>query len=376
MANRETNSVDVKIPAKLPFGLRAKSLDFVLFMEWLNKRVDNLARSYMNKVYLARKIGRDLENVLRDSCALSITDQFWVNRSDIDMTWSKLTELKDWNEALNDVALYGNTSNLDWEKVMAGKTSLFTTKGAFSKAILGKSMLKLGGTQEREWVASVIGKALGLPVQDVTIINPSIKKARRKDGTFEKFFTFPITFPFSIDKTHNYDDTLVEINLFTSDRISLVHASELYSDSAFGEAHREGQHHRYFYDRLPNENLKRDFERVLILNWLISNHDMHGENFGCLYCPETFEITGIPPSFDHNSADFDGTIPELDVPDIVGDSIKHHGNIIAKIESGNLENALKDVKSWLTEDQKNGVRSVAAELVRLYNQLTHCPTRT
>ena len=370
LANREANSVDVIIPHKLPFGLRVDSPDFAFFMDWLRKRVDNLQRSYMNKVYIARKIGRDLENILRDSCALSITDKFWINRSDINMTWANLQKLRDQNEALNDVALFGDTSNLNWEAAMEGTTSLFTTKGTFSKAIRGKNMLKLGGTQEREWVASVIGKALGLPVQDVIIVSPSIAGGRSADG---KFIHFPMPINggymlgamdpvFYIDK----DDTLVEIKLFTSDRASLVHASELHADSTFGEAHREGQHHRYFYERLPNDDFKRDFERVLILNWLISNHDMHGENFGCLYCPDTFEIIGISPSFDHNSADFDGTVPELDVPDIINESIQYHGDIIAKIESGNLEAALGDVKAWLTEDQKKNVRAVGEELIRLY----------
>ena len=370
LANRESNTVDVIIPQKLPFGLRVASPDFVFFMDWLRKRMDNLQRSYINKVYIARKVGRDLENILRDSCALSITDKFWINRSDIDMTWAKLQALRDQNEVLNEVALFGDTAKLDWEKAMEGTTSLFTTKGTVSKAIRGRYMLKLGGTQEREWVASVIGKALGLPVQDVLIINPSIAKGRSADGRFIHF-PMPIDgeimpgmdpIPAYIDK----DDTLVEIKLFTSDEISLVHASELHADSAFGEAHREGQHHRYFYDRLPNDNFKRDFERVLILNWLISNHDMHGENFGCLYCPDTFKIIGISPSYDHNSADFDGTIPELDVPDIMNESIQYHGDIVAKIKSGNLESALEDVKAWLTEDQKNNVRAVGDALIGLY----------
>jgi hypothetical protein len=164
------------------------------------------------------------------------------------------------------------------------------------------------------------------------------------------------------------DDTLVEITLFTSEDVSLVHASELFVGTRFGEAHREGQHHRFFYDWLPNDAFKREFERVLILNWLISNHDMHGENFGCLYSPKNFELIGVTPSFDHNSADFDGTIPELDVPDIIIPSIKHHHDVISKIEAGHLDEALQKVKNWLTPEQKNGVRAVGTELVNLYQK--------
>ena len=374
VARRGIGAVEIKLTEKLPFGLRVERLDFEYFMEWLRKRVDNLQRSYMNKVYMARKIGRDLENILRDSCALSITDQFWVQRSDINITWGEIQYLRDRNEALANVALSGNTANLDWEAVKQGTTALFATKGHFPKAILGNHMQKLGGTQEREWVATVIGKALGLPVQDVIIKNPSISKSRGNDGawlplqvvdkTGTELFASDRTALYATPVAYQSDDTLVEITLFTSENISLVHASEMFVNPDFGEAHRDGQHHRYFYDRLPDDNFKREFERVLILNWLISNHDMHGENFGCLYCPKTFELIGIAPSFDHNSADFDGTIPELDVPDIVIPNIKHHGDVISKIKAGCLDAALQEVGGWLAPEQKNCVKTVGEELVR------------
>jgi hypothetical protein len=369
--------VEIKLPEKLPFGLRTDPLAFDFFMEWLRKRVDNLQRSYMNKVYMVRKVGRDLELILRDSCALSITDQFWIKRSNIDMTWTKLQEMRDQNKTLSNVALTGNTASLDWEAVKQGVTSLFATKGAFPKAILGNTMLKLGGTSEREWIASAIGKNLGLPVQDAIILNPSISNSRNADGACTNEV---------LNRTNGsdatpiiIDDTLVEISLFTSDKISFVHAAELFAASPkladderspFENAQHEGQHHRYFYDRLPSEALKREFERVLILNWLISNHDMHAENYGCLYCPETFEIIGISPSFDHNNADFDGLIPELDVPDIVASSIEHHEDVIAKIEAEDLDAILEEMKDWLSPEQKACARSVGRNLANLFREKT------
>ena len=110
-------------------------------------------------------------------------------------------------------------------------------------------MLKLGGTSEYEWVASVIGKALGLPVQDAIILNPSVSNKRSADGGWTGE-------PFSVD------DTLVEISLFTSSKVSFVHAAELLADFAepssdadetgpFQQAQRDGQHHRFFYADSP-----------------------------------------------------------------------------------------------------------------------------
>ena len=222
---RRGEDVEVKLPEKLPFGLRSESPDFEYFMSWLNKRVNNLQRTYMNKVYMARKVGGELELILLDSCALSITDQFWINRSDIDMSWEKLQEKRDRNETLSNVALTGNTANLDWETAKEGTTSLFATKGVFPKAIRGNTMLKLGGTPEREWITAVIGKRLGLSVQDVTILNPSISNNRNADGAWSK----EILELKNSSQSIVIDDTLVGISLFTSDKASFVHAAELFA---------------------------------------------------------------------------------------------------------------------------------------------------
>lgn len=68
------------------------------------------------------------------------------------------------------------------------------------------------------------------------------------------------------------------------------------------------------------------------------------------------EIIGVAPSFDHNSADFDGTIPELDVPDILADGVRYQGDVIEAIVAGKLETALDSIEAWLTPEQKDGVR--------------------
>jgi hypothetical protein len=54
---------------------------------------------------------------------------------------------------------------------------------------------------------------------------------------------------------------------------------------------------------------------------------------------------------------------DISVPGIVTPAIKHHGDVISRIESGCLNAALDDVKDWLNPSQKDGVKSVAAELV-------------
>jgi len=352
VTDRKNNSIKIEIPEKMPFGLRDSILDYVDFSNWMWERVDNLNRFNMNKVYIARRIGRDTENVVADSCALSITDKFWIKRTDIETNWELLNKARDTNSELNKIALFGHVENYYDERLRAGTTSLFTTKGLFAKAIKEKHMRKIGGTQEYERVATMIGNSLDIPVQKSAIKSPSISGNRDSDGKFLNTYS---------------DDALVEIELFTNDTQSLVHANELLKGTDFQTAQRERKHHKYFYDRLPNEKIKRKFERILILNWLISNHDMHSENYGCLYSPATFEIMDVTPSYDHNSATFDGTTPELDIPDIVIPNLKHHEDILEKIEKGALEETLHDIGYWLTEEQKDNVRLIGKKIIDYHN---------
>ena len=47
-----------------------------MFLDWLNNRINNLNRTYMNMVYIARKIGRDRDKVIKDSSVFLFTDNF------------------------------------------------------------------------------------------------------------------------------------------------------------------------------------------------------------------------------------------------------------------------------------------------------------
>jgi len=346
--SRKNNSVKVEMPEKMPFGLRDSDLDYADFYDWMQKRVDNINRSYMNKVYMARGIGRDIENVIADSCAISITDKFWIRRSDIETNWELLNKMRDNNSDLTRLALFGDIEKINYEKLREGTTSLFAAKGNYTKAIQGKHMRKIGGTQQYEWVATMIGNTLDIPVQQAKIINPSVGGARDSSGILLGI---------------NLDDTLVEIELFTNDNKSLVHANELYTSDEFQKHQKDGTHHRYFYDRLPNEEIKRKYERILILNWLVSNHDMHSENYGCLYSPDNFEILDVSPSFDHNSALFDGTIAEFDVPGIVMPNLKYHDDILDKINNGILKETLQQFEYWLSDEQKRKVLIVSKDIL-------------
>ena len=94
--NIETDEVTVYEKAHLPFGLRGKEkISSAYVLDWLNNRINNLNRPYMNMVYIARKVGRDRDKVIKDSSGISFTDNFWIRTHDSIADWDELKKLRD-----------------------------------------------------------------------------------------------------------------------------------------------------------------------------------------------------------------------------------------------------------------------------------------
>jgi hypothetical protein len=116
------NKVEIINAKMLPLELRFKNFNAAKFLEWLNRRIDNLSRTYMNKVYIVRKVGRDREKILRDSCAVSITDNYWIKRSDVDTSWEELKIKRDCSLELANTALTGEIKNMSFVEAVEDTT--------------------------------------------------------------------------------------------------------------------------------------------------------------------------------------------------------------------------------------------------------------
>lgn len=301
--DRKTDKVLVHMRGYLPFGLRGDdSPRPTAVLEWLIYRIDNLQRTYMNMVYLARQVGRDRDKVISDSAGVSCTDNFWIKTSDVTATWDDLTSRRDENEALSTVALTGNMNGSTPFNLLQGFTSLFTTKGHFTKAILGGHIYKLKDDALLELPAYIIGSHIGVPVTECGIENGFIK-----------------------------------IKLFTSPSVSLVHAAELKT---------------YFNtkDEIYNQMLQlgrtdiiSQLQRMYIFNYIIGNPDLHDENTGLLYDSNTFEFLSVSPCYDHNIAFQEGfggvsratkgNSSSLPLDDWAQMFIKHHLDIVEKLKT-------------------------------------------
>ncbi|MCD7819416.1 MAG: HipA domain-containing protein [Lachnospiraceae bacterium] len=313
--NRETDESKVYNADLLPFGLKNTKVSAVAIFEWLTNRVDNLNRTYMNMVYIARKVGRDRDKIIKDSSGISFTDNYWIKTRDSIADWNELKKLRDDNIALNNVALTGEIA--DGENLLSGFTSLFTTKGYFPKAVYGGYIYKLKKDSILEYPVYLIGKQLGIDVAECELENEYVK-----------------------------------IKIFTDDNTSLVHASELktYFDT-------DDEIYNVFVKDEKYKNIVAGLQRMYIFNYIIANPDLHDDNYGLLYDSKTFEFKAVAPCYDHNVAFQEGFMglsrttmgnsASLPLDDLCERFIKQHKDI-----SDNLKTIdLSEVKTYLTDRQ-------------------------
>lgn len=314
--NRETDEIKIYNKNLLPFGLRGKSkLSAVDVFEWLSDRVNNLSRTYMNVVYIARKVGRDRDKVIKDSSGISFTDNFWIKTRDTICDWDELKKLRDRNTALNNVALTGEIK--DGEELLKGFTSLFTTKGYFPKAVFGGYIYKLKKDAVLEYPAYLIGKQIGVNVSEAAL-----------DGDY------------------------VKIRIFTDYDNSLVHASEL--KNYFNTV---DEIYNILAKDEGNAELLKGLQRMFIFNYIIANPDLHDDNYGLIYDSHTFEFKSVSPCYDHNVAFQEGFLgltrttmgnsASLPLDDLCERFIKEHTDIAEKLKTVDLT----EVKEYLSNRQ-------------------------
>ena len=319
--NKETEEVVIYDKEHLPFGLRGKNkISAISVFEWLSDRVNNLSRTYMNAVYIVRKVGRDKDKVIKDSSGISFTDNFWIKTRDCVANWEELKRLRDDNIALNNVALTGELS--DDEDMLKGFTSLFTTKGYFPKAVFGGYIYKLKKDAILEYPAYLIGKQIGVNVAECSL-----------DGEY------------------------VKIKIFTDYSTSLVHASELkvFFDTA-------DEIYNILIKDINYRNIIEQLQRMYIFNYIVANPDLHDDNYGLLYDSSTFEFKTVAPCYDHNVAFQEGFLglsrttmgnsASIPLDDLCKNFIVRHKDIAKKLEIINLEG----VKSYLSDRQYNELK--------------------
>lgn len=323
--NISNDNVTVYSREYLPFAFRRANIILATAVyDWVQDRISNMQRTYMNMVYIAREVGRDKNKVIEDSAGISFTDNYWIKTNNVKLTWDELQSLKDENEALSEVALTGilNTSFNLKDDI----TSLFTTKGYFAKAIMGGYLIKLKKDSVLEYPAYIIGKQLGIDISECAI-----------EGDY------------------------VKVKIFTNVETSLVHASELKKyyntdDEIYNEICKESM-----------ENIVLQMQRMFIFNYIIGNPDLHDENYGILY-NENFEFVKLAPLYDHNVAFQEwfggvsrttmGGSGHLLLDDITKKFIKNHDDIMANLVKINLDEVCQYLNNIQIQELKERIEKV------------------
>ena len=329
----EDGQVDVIDSRFLPFDLRHRDkVTYVDFLNYMSRRISTLQRTYMNQLYKQRRIGRGHVEIINDSAAISPVDLFWITRPALGHTWESLQIKRDESWATARASLEGVID----PGVMFGEkddhTSIFSVKGAFPKAILKGHILKKGSNAEYEVVASAMGEHLG------------IKTAKARAGK----------------------DGVVECELFTSERTSLVHALELlypFNAETYADVYERAE--EFCGQR---EDLGKDLQRLYIFNYLCSNNDLHVENFGFMYDTSSFEVVSVAPAFDFN-AGFEAWGSLEAYNQYIFKNLRNYMNnnqdLINPLEGIKKLLGHRSIKSWLKEEQVNEIESRAKYLVGL-----------
>ena len=313
----------------LPFDLKQyKEVTLNEFLQYMTRRIGNSRRAYMAPLYKQRRVSTS-EEMIRDSGAISLVDLFWITKEEIHHTWDFLQTMRDDSMTLARVTLDGTLDKETLFKPITNHTSIYTAKGAFPKAVYDGFLLKKGSNAEYEVYASAIGNYLGIDVA----------------------------------KAEKRPDNVIACNLFINENTSLVHAGEyLYTFS-------KNLGHNIYEDSLDrfknNPDITKQLQRLFLFNYLISNFDLHGENFGFLYDTTKFEILSVAPSYDFNAA-FEawGNVKAYD-PFILAnlqEFLENNQDIIHKLETIDY---ILDKETKLTNEQKKEIGDRADYLISI-----------
>lgn len=243
------------------------------FKYWLESRVLPADRANARLIYNALNLGEDQAGFNKTKVALyckglSLQDNYWIKPSGFKKKWSDIDLHKQHcSKDIAQIALHGDEIKITCEILSSPE---FTTNGAYAKCWKredGKLWLyKYGNGHSWESRVEIMVSNL--------LDNMNIEHIRYYKGT-----------------SRNLECCKCEC--MTNDKLSMLTGMEFIS-----WCNRAGLN--------PDiEILRIDSDRVYkmwIVDYLISNRDRHGLNWGFYYDCDTMEILGCHPLFDHNNA--------------------------------------------------------------------------
>lgn len=255
------------------------SKNYNAVISFLSRRVLSLSRDNAKKLYQAFNFSQsqdpESKAKIAISCrAVSLQDNYWVKLDGDDTKWKDINlRHNSLSEAVAQITLHGTSLTLQGKIT----TPEWSGSGTYAKAWrrLGNDLvlLKAGSKDPTEsQIEVMVSKLL-----DKTNVNH-----------------------LQYWKTYDNDTMVCACKCMTTDDISILPAENF---SSYCNANGLD-----YYE----EVLKIDADAIYkmwIVDYLVSNRDRHGMNWGFFYNARTMEILGCHPLYDHNNA-FDKAMME------------------------------------------------------------------
>lgn len=255
-------------------------------VSWLANRVLLLSRANAKWIYNLfhfEQVGTDEQRVkIALVCrAVSVSDPYWLKfEDDVDICWSKVdVKQNPLNEVVAQVALHGKSLTLQGSPV----TPELTTNGAYAKAWRRHAdgnlwLYKLGANGNTESRIEVMCSNL--------LDKMNVEHVHYEAGTDE-------------------DKYVCMCPCMTTETKAILTGMEFISYCNVNGLNPEEE-----MFRIDRESIYK----MWIVDFLISNRDRHGQNWGFFYDTQSMDILGCHPLFDHNNAFDIDFMRDLDAP--------------------------------------------------------------
>lgn len=253
------SSIEVHNERYLPFMFKGiRPLTKELVMEWIKDRF-NMEILNMGKLCKARRIDKTIDDLIYDSFGASVLDHFWIRQTNTSLTWRDLQENIDLNEDFAKLVLTGRPGKKTGE-VWEGYTTLWTLPGINPKIVRNGYLCKKKDYVSAEVPAKLVADALMIDMADIV-------------------------------EERDY----VNFKLFTKNSLCLVLEREL--RKAYNI--KEGCAVLELIRKWKRPDLFKQFQRLIIFNYLVGNTHLTGDNFGFLYLSteKEFKVHEVAPAF-------------------------------------------------------------------------------
>lgn len=303
-------------------------------VSWLANRVLLLSRANAKWIYNLfhfEQVGTDEQRVkIAMTCrAVSVLDPYWLKfDDDKEITWSKVdVKQNPLNEIVAQVALHGKSLTLQGSMI----TPELTTNGAYAKAWRRHAdnqlwLYKLGANGNTESKIEVMCSNL--------LDKMNVEHVHYEAGQDEEKY-------------------VCMCPCMTTESKAILTGMEFISYCNVN-------------GKDPDTEIfaldKESIYKMWIVDFLISNRDRHGQNWGFFYDTDTMEILGCHPLFDHNNAFDIDFMRNMDAPYQFGDITMKQAALKAMKEVDFHFTAPITREDFITERQYNSFRKRAEVL--------------